>query len=195
MRILLALAVLLFVFSGESFSQNKNPPTGFQTIPFGVDKASFVESFNSISNKRLEKSNNFMWVNDFELGEKKYTLWFFFNLNNKFYKYSFQSEEYSANLFDTDVKYEADYLSKIFQEKFGTPIKTFDPNFFDVKDGYETYYRKWGFKKQTVYVCLSTYEFKYSAKAFVSNDSLEAEQVAANERKTNESAKAAANQF
>jgi hypothetical protein len=196
--------IVLFICS-LGFSEDIKPPTGFHGIPFGVSKDTFGLKWNELCSKdsdqnlrdaiKYEDYENFYYVANYPLGNQTYRLTFRFNKNGRFYKYEFHSPDYPANYFETTVKSHVDYLSKVFQKKFGDPKKKYNPGLSDIKAGQVSYCWKWRFKKQTVYTGISIYESDYYATAAVSDNDLEDEHNQPLKQDNKTSIDSAASQF
>jgi len=201
--------LLSIFFLSVILSYSQEIPTGFQDIDFGttydIVLKELIDLFhlNHTSDLSREYKGDYyvmlfdkeINIIDFKLGNKTVDLSLYFNNNLKFYKFAFDCNRYTANYFDTKVKKDAQFLSELFEKKYGPPKYKYSPDFFDVKEGYYSFYWKWWRQKHTVFTAISTYESEYYASAVVYDDILDKEQKIEEEKNKKESIEKAIDAF
>jgi hypothetical protein len=183
------LSLLPVIFLTIILSYSQEIPTGFQDFDFGTNynvmKNEMIDKYHLTQSTYLEYSysgdynvyfyKEYFHVSNFKLGNKPVDLFLYFNKNQKFYKFEFACRNYTANYFDTKLKEDAQFLSEIFEKKYGPPKHKYTPDFFDVREGYYSFYWKWWRQRHTIFTALSTHESEYHASAVVYDDILEKE--------------------
>ena len=198
---------LLFIFTSSLFSQIVEP-TGFQDIKFStsydttkhllIKKFELKKSIAGISyfgEYYVDFYGDFIIINNYELGDRIVDLHLHFNKNNKFYKFTFALSKYTANYFDTKVKSDVLYISKIFSKKYGPPRNKYSPGFFDIQEGFYSYFWKWWRKKHTIYTAIATDDSEYYAVGVVFDDLLEKEHKIIKEKQEKDSIQDATKSF
>jgi hypothetical protein len=186
--------LLLFIVS--AIYAQPMAPTGFQNVPFGTTMKQAIDLLmKNDSEVTLQEFDDFLSIKYFSIGDRYTNVYLNFNKYGKFYSYSFNSDSYSASEFDSRVIDDAIYFSKIFQKKFGNPIVKNKPQFLNIKQGFVTYFWKWGFKKYSIYTAFSEHESEYFAIATVIDKAMEKELENQINKQEDESAKKAAESF
>jgi hypothetical protein len=142
---------------------------------YHLTKSTYSDNFYS-GEYEIDFLENMISISDFKLGDKTVKLYLFFNNNSKFYRFEFDCDKYSANYFDTKVKEDAQFLSEIFEKKYGPPKYKYSPDFFDIKEGNYSFYWKWWRPYHTIFTAISTNESEYYSSAIIYDDVLEKEQ-------------------
>lgn len=188
---------LSIFFLAVTVARSQVNPTGFQDINFGTPFDSVKIKLMSIESYRNNMSYGYdlIYLNDFILGEKTVTVLLLFNNNLKFYRFEIRCQNYTANYFDTIVKNDVQYLSDILAKKYGPPKNKYTPTFFEIKDGYYSFYWKWWKKRFTIFTAISVNGSKYYASAVVYDDNLAKEQQDFEEKSKQESIDKAVNTF
>lgn len=158
----------------ERFKEiSKEHGSAFQKIPFGASKSdAFNELRDTFGPTKINEYKNLVWLEDFSLGEISVRVYFNFNHKGKLYKLSFDTGYQSANKIDSVVRSEADFLTNVFRNKYGNPVKCQKPAFYDIKDGYITFLCEWQNPNLNVYTGLGVNDSQYYASGVVASKPL-----------------------
>lgn len=144
---------------------------GFMNIPFGMhyeDVAKMVK-VNGITGYDHGKIYNF------DLGGKGILVTFDFDHKQRFYRFRFQTDHYSANYFDTTVQTDVAYIDDVFKNKYGKPTKCSNVKFLFVRQGYITYKCQWTKPNMEIYTGITSYDAEYFTVAVVADKNLQQE--------------------
>jgi hypothetical protein len=187
--------------SGSSPVVKPISPSGFQDIHFGepIDsvfqklKAKFQLKqdakgvYTGADGVRFETFEGALVLQDYLLSTRRFKLAFRFNKNGKFFRYELTGANKSADAFATTVKDEADFLSRVFEKKFGPTFNKNSPNIFDVKPGFVTAVWQWPSETHTVFTGIGqTTANEYYVTAVVADNALAEEKQRAVQKEPTE---------
>ena len=182
--------LMFFLLPVLLFSQpSKYSKYGFKDIKFGMPMDTV---YSKLSKKySVDKYGSYIMINAFNLPElAQIKVYFYGNANNRFFKFAIDGHTYSASYLELNVQEELDYLTSVFEQKFGKPLNKEKPSILNLKPGYITYYARWRHPEITIRTgIVSTTDFTYYAEAFIFDDKLEKEKKILENKKKNESIK------
>ncbi len=197
---MLVQILVLAPFAGE--------PKGFGNLEFGTKKEKLVEKLVSKykfeSSKegilgengiRLHHSQSSIWMSNFPLGNYRVTVWMYFNANDKFYKFEFESAGYMHGKEDKDLKNQSEFLGQVFQTKYGSPEKKYSLSYLNLKEGYLSFNWKWSFKNSSAYTAYKLEGDRAAVMAAVFSPGLEKEAKISVAKPANEQVKDAVQAF
>ena len=174
------ITVALLVFACLSFpslcTAGKN---GFGDLNFGDSKERVVSylrekyATEEYAEGNVMESDDYVWLHNFELGDKLVEVTFFFDHNEKLYSFQFASEKVGADDFNYQLRDDAFYFNEVFIKRFGKPYKKFTPNFLSVSSNSIAYLNKWNNKDLDIYTGVTSFEFRYYAVASVTSKKME----------------------
>jgi hypothetical protein len=169
---------------------------GFGDLNFGENKEKVITYLKEkYSEENVTDSERYVWLNNFELGDKVVEVTFFFDNNDQLYSFQFQSDKVSADDFNYKLKDDVLYLSTVFINKFGKPSKKYKVNFFSVDSNSISYFGKWNNKDYDIYTGISSYEFQYYAVACVTSKKMAKTLELYNKKQNIKSSKKAVDSF
>jgi hypothetical protein len=161
MRFACKIAFIAFMLSGWStLLAQEALPHGFLTIPFGTTRETWLSELTSLYKMKsatpyglskwpmygsdmelLWTSDNVYCLKNFELGERRYTVLFYFNSDGKFYGFRMKEEKSNRSRIQNttparveqkceseltgmesqDLLEDALFLQEVFEEKYGRP--------------------------------------------------------------------------
>jgi len=144
-------------------------PFDFDSIPFGIDRKAFLDLYGRSQTLPVHGDGNFLYVKDYLIERKKYQLSFFFNKENKLYKYEFESGLYNTKSLNTHVRPAVKNLTRHFIDKIGPPQKIESPTIFDFKEKTVTPYATWRQNYYHAYTGIGKLKDTYYIKVIIVN--------------------------
>ncbi len=141
----------------------------FARIPFGVSKSAFTFLFANIFNIALSEKETFLYAEAVPWNALPLLTAFFFDDENRFYKYEIESDALPADSVNKVVRPAADSLARVFERMFGTPTHSYRIGFFEIKSKELAIAWKWETPDYTAYIGFSELNYLYYAKAVVTN--------------------------
>jgi len=146
----------------------------FQTIPFGASYDDVINELReTLGQEKISEYNGLVLIDEFSLGEISVGVIFHFDHKNRLYSLSFDTQRLTANKLDSIVQNEADYLTKVFRNKYGRPSHCYKPAFYNINDGYVSYMCRWQNKNLEIYTGLTVNDALYFARGIVTSRQLE----------------------
>ena len=157
------------------FNELKNNPISkfdFEMIPFGLSKKVFQIIFNrEFSFSLIDMKNHFL-AEHFYLKERPFFIKFFFNSNDRYYKYVIESYSFTGDSLDLAVRPQAIYLRETAERKIGPPDHLFRIGYFDIKSGTMSPYARWEKETHTVTIGIGLDKIRYYTKKTVESKNL-----------------------
>jgi len=169
---------------------------GFGDLNFGDSKEK-VQSYlkGKYAEENVINSEKYIWLHDFELGDKSVEVTFFFDHNDMLYSFQFASDKVGADDFQYKLKDDAMYFNAVFTKRFGKPSKNFTPRFFSIDSNSVSYVSKWNNKEYDIFTGVTSYEFRYYAVANVTSKKMEKALEQHNQKERVKSSQEAADDF
>ena len=134
--------------------------------------------------------------NQYNLGEIKVDVYFWFDHNDKFYSFDFSTKEASANYLESKVHVDGEYLSNVFKVRFGEPSKCYSPpNILIIKHGSATYLCKWKHRDLEIFTGITENNSKYYATGNVISKNMEKQYIEFKEQEKSKGAVKGAESF
>jgi hypothetical protein len=170
---------------------------GFAEISFGESKEKVIEEillmgYNPMG-QGLEDEKVIIPI--FKLGDLPVQVTFFFNKNDKFYSFELRTGKVSAADYDTKVLLAADYMSKVFEKKFGAVSDRNRPKVTALKEGFRTFYWKWTRPSTEIYTAITAIDASCFVIGSVTHKSLALEKPISSAPKADRKLEDAATSF
>lgn len=136
----------------------------FKNIPFGFSKKSFIKLFNKKLKTHFNDYDSLLEVEHFIIKETPYILKFFFNKENRYYKYEVESYAFSGNDLNSKIRPAADILKNNLETKIGPPHQLNRIGYFDIKPAKPSLYCKWITDNHEAFIYYAIREEKYFTK-------------------------------
>lgn len=142
----------------------------FQHIPFGSSiedtyeelKTIFPGPYDYIRIKKYDEKD-YILFKDFRLGDRLVDIMFVFDHEQKLYEFSFYSEDFIADRFDTKALPEGAYLTEVFSQKYGKPETCFEPTALEVIGQGFAYLCKWKQNGIEIATQMNFHDLKFQA--------------------------------
>jgi len=138
-------------------------------IPFGVSKTVFRYLFKKKYADSLEEKNAFFYAEDFSWNGAAFMTAFFFNDDNRFYKYEAESDALPARQLNGPVRTAAGLLTKTLEQSLGPPVRSCRIGLYDIKSREIAVAGAWADSVSSAVVGFSVLDYRYYAKAIVVN--------------------------
>jgi hypothetical protein len=141
----------------------------FENIPFGISKSAVAYNFNKRFGIELKKKNDFLYADNFLIGDVSFLAAFFFDDAGYIYKYEIEGKSMPADSLDIGVRRDARLLSMMFKKKAGPPTHSFRIGFFDIKSKELSILDKWETAERSAYSGIAAIHYRYYAKMIVTD--------------------------
>jgi len=144
----------------------KSHPIDILGIPAGVSKEVLLLIFarDSIKSKEMPE---FLRVDSVEFEGMIFTVAFYFDEKNRYYKYEMETKALAAQELDKTVREWANQLAKAYEKRLGLAGKRNRIGFHDIKQGQLSIQTAWRGTNPTVLVGLAVHNNLYYAKTVV----------------------------
>jgi hypothetical protein len=146
----------------------------FALIPFGLYRETLIELFTMhYPRTSLLNIGSYLYAQKVPWEGRLLTVAFYFNKQDRFYKYALESTNMPADSLNTSVRPYADIFDSVFTRKIGKPGQQGTVAFFDIKDNQLSLCDEWETDRYQVYSGLSRIAYRYYAKAVISSMALD----------------------
>ncbi|MBD3392194.1 MAG: hypothetical protein GF418_08985 [Chitinivibrionales bacterium] len=156
----------------DNLEGNAQSPYDLGDIPFGVSRTAFRWLFKRQFGLPLTDMETHLYAKGFTLEGHVFLLAFFFNSDNRLYRYEIEGNDHAADSLNQITRPEAKALAGMFERKLGQPTSTHRVGYFDIKPGKLSPLARWYKRPYGAYVGFSAHNHRYYAKAIVVNEHL-----------------------
>lgn len=142
-------------------------PLDFEGFPFGLTKRTFEYLYKQTFGAPPVDMGTHEYGPEIPWGTKTFLTAFYFDTNDRFFKYEIESSGLPSNRLNSNVRPDAEFLSQVFAKRIGEPSRRYTFGIFDIKSGALSLYKTWDVKGFSAYVGISVDNYKYYAKAVV----------------------------
>lgn len=139
----------------------------FDSIPLGISRKVFRGLFTSRFHYPIYENDTCMYIEHFYFRNYPFMVHFFFNEDERFYRYTIDGYSFVADSLNTVVRAQSTLLAEILQQRSGPPDALFRFGIFDIKSGVITPYAAWHRDTHDVVVGIGYEKNRYYAKATV----------------------------
>lgn len=127
-KYLLASILSIILMVNLSYAEETtNKEYGFKDIPFGSSYKDVKKKLEAAYGTLDAQTSRIIAYRMFDLGGKQVRAAFLFDHNYKFYMFMFQTMPKTADLIETDVYNDVQFLTEVFTNKYGKPTLCEEP--------------------------------------------------------------------
>jgi hypothetical protein len=153
--------------AAEELQALPSSPFDFSGIPFGISKASLEYLFTMKFNTSLKEKDAFLYAENVQWNGTPFLTAFFFDDDNRLYKYEAQSDALPADSLNRSVRPAAHCLARALEQSLGPPVHRYGIGFYEIKSRELAVEEKWETAGYQAIVGLSVLNYQYYAKAVV----------------------------